>query len=212
MGSYVYLLSPEDIENFTEESDVFKEFGSYTFEKDPESLEKLARAFERLPPREADMLHMYFKQNKYQADIGKIFNVSQGDVSYKIKRGLERIKFYMDCPELDEDKMYEDLSSILPRDAGRSSKHKDKDMYLKIMMGMYRHSCQSVVARELGIHQGGVRYRFIKGIEIIAKHCAEDASFQVYLDCFTKISENPNILRELKVQSRWKHKYMDVLI
>src|SRR5690554_5695563 len=38
---------------------------------------------ERIPDREADIIYMYFYQEKRQADIAVIFNMTQAAVSYR---------------------------------------------------------------------------------------------------------------------------------
>lgn len=217
MSHFIYLLCPADLEKFTGEDDAFKELGSYVYSEDDSLAESVKAAFEKLPDREYDMMDMYYNKGMHQEDIGKYFNVSQGDVSYHIKRGLRRIKFYLEFPEIDVEKMKADLALILPKDTPRSNKrnankNRSNDLYLKIMVGMYTTSCQTLVAKELGIHQGGVRYRFIKAVEIITAYCEENPEYEVYKKAFTMLMGNHNILRELKTQERWKHKFIDTLL
>jgi len=221
MSSFVVFLSPNELENFTDDKMVVSE--TYI---DKAELEKkrsvVYELMDRLPKREADMIYMYFFKKKFQADIGKIFNVSQGDVSYKIKRGVRRLKFLMAYPELEEFDIIEDLAPILPYE-NVYKVIKDlqpgcldfcgDNLYMRIMVGMYKTSSQSVVAETLGIYQNRVRYRFRKGLERIQEHADLDyESYGEYLSAFEMVRDNPNILRELKVQDRWKHKFQDVLV
>lgn len=212
--SFVILLSPDQLDQFTEENVVnnFYEVPDDTDIKTVIKKEDLKLLIDRLPPIEADMLEMYFFGQKFQADIGDLFNVSQGAVSYKIRRALERIRFLMKCPVVDIDKMAEDLKDVLPYE--NSSKFKNTicdNLYLHIMIRVYETSCQSVVAEELGVFQNRVRYRFKKGLEAIVKKAEERPELQIYVDLFTLLSENYNILRPLKIQKRWQHKFKDTL-
>lgn len=225
MDNFIVFLSPDELESFTSErmlvSDVSYDLDEVALKKD--MLEDL---LDRLPKREADMLYFYFYKKKYQEDVGKIFGVSQGDVSYRIKRAIKRIKFLLQYPDIDPDEMVFDLSSILPFEdinkvltpeiiAKVSPSNLDfcgPNLYLRIMVGMYQTSSQSVVANQLGIYQNRVRYRFLKGLSIIKEQAAKQDKYLKYVKAFDMVAEHPNILRELKVQDRWKHKFMDVLV
>lgn len=220
MNSFVIFLNPTDIEGFTEDQVIINES-----EYDPSYFDDRADAvkdlIDRLPKREADMIYLYFFKKKYQADIGRIFNVSQGDVSYRIKRGVKRIKFLLEYPEIPYAEMLKDLDPILPFEDVRSVISDvvpgDLDfcgdnLYLRIMVGMYKTSSQSVVAKTLGIYQNRVRYRFLKGLSIIKEHGKTNPKYNKYVHAFEMVEQNPNILRELKIQDRWKHKFSDILV
>jgi DNA-directed RNA polymerase specialized sigma24 family protein len=239
MSSFVFLLSPDEIEKFSQDSVVGRE-GIIEVDFCPEYSAKVREVMGKLPEREADMLDLYFFKKKYQADVGKIFGVSQGDVSYRIKRAIKRIKFLLAYPEIDTDLMIKDLALIMPKeDLKKPSKKKKKtplkssknktpipvndelgkcmkkcksSLYLQIMLGMYKTSSQSVVAERLGIYQGRVRYRFIKGLDILRKEAETNPDYEKYVTAFEMVAKNPNILRELKVQDRWRSKFQDAIL
>jgi hypothetical protein len=62
------------------------------------------------------------------------------------------------------------------------------------MVLMYRTTCQSSVARQLGVSQGLVRHRFIRSIRKLTPL----PSMQEYVGAFERIAANLNILREIK--------------
>jgi hypothetical protein len=64
-------------------------------------------------------------------------------------------------------------------------------MDVKIMLGMVRTTCQSDVARELGVSQGFVRHRFLRTINRIEQM----ANMDIYVDLFRKVEGNLNILK-----------------
>ena len=63
-----------------------------------------------------------------------------------------------------------------------------------IMSLMFDTTCQSEVAKRLGVSQGLVRHRFIRSI----KRMSNNAKMMEYATLFTTISENLNILREVQ--------------
>lgn len=67
---------------------------------------------ERLPYREQDLISMYFQLNKDQAEIAKIFNISQGAVSHRIRKALKRLQFLVALPEISLEEMTFDLTSF----------------------------------------------------------------------------------------------------
>lgn len=160
--------------------------------------EKLAAVIEKLPPREKDIVRLYYEKGKDQRDIGVILNITQGDVSYRLKRAIKRIKFMLKLPNLEEESMRLKLLGLLPN-----------EQYVSIMIGIYKTSSQSAVAKEIGLSQGKIRYRFLRGLEIIQKNMSSDAVLQEYFEAFSMISGAFNICRELESQERWQSKFMD---
>ena len=220
MNSFVVLLNPSELDSFTEKQVLISDVDFHQDDFD-DRYDVVKDLLDRLPKREADMIYLYFFKKKFQADIGKIFNVSQGDVSYRIKRGVRRIKFLLDYPQLEQEDMIEDLKDVLPYENVHSVIDNispgDLDfcgdnLYLRIMVGMYQTSSQSVVANVLGIYQNRVRYRFLKGLTLLRELAKDDYDYRKYVLAFDMVEKNPNILRELKIQSRWKHKFSDVLV
>jgi DNA-directed RNA polymerase specialized sigma24 family protein len=160
-----------------------------------ESLEKLERVkkiLDHLPPREADFVELYFFRHLKQTDIAAIFRVSQPTVCYRLQRAADRIRFLLDLPEFDDGELIEALEGFL-----------SDPLDVEIMILMYETTCQSEVAKRLGVSQGLVRHRFIRSIE----RMDEVDGMDKYADMFRMISENLNILREVQRPS-WGQQVM----
>jgi DNA-directed RNA polymerase specialized sigma24 family protein len=149
---------------------------------------RIAPLLDRIPKREADLIYLYFIQKKRQADIAIIFNVTQAAISYRLDRGLKRIKFLLSIPQVTEEDMRRDLPAIF------------KDIDVNILVGMWATTCQSQVAENLGLTQGRVRHRFFKAVRILKDAADRDERFQPYHKVFAAISGKKfNILREVKL-------------
>jgi hypothetical protein len=155
----------------------------------PENFDKLAILLDRIPQREADLLYLYFIENKRQQDIATIFDVTQAAVSYRLDRGLKRIKFLLDLPSVTTDEMERDLPKVPFR-----------DIDVNILVGMWQTTCQSEVAKQLGLTQGRVRHRFFKAVQVLEEASSKNDLFQPYSKIFSAISKKKfNILREVKL-------------
>lgn len=163
----------------------------------PYPVERVYEKIGKLPPIEADMLVLYFFQNKDQSDIGHIFSLTQGDVSYRLKRARQRLKYLLESPDLELDQMRADLEPHMPNE-----KPGERDDYLEIMLGMWETTSQSVVARRMSTTQGRVRYRFMRGLKILSEKAVEHPHLDVYVGVFTRISKSYNILNELNSSSK----------
>jgi DNA-directed RNA polymerase specialized sigma24 family protein len=149
---------------------------------------RIAPLLNRIPQREADLIFLYYIQKKRQADIAEIFGVTQAAISYRLDRGLQRIKFLLSIPQATEDDLREDLSEAF------------EQIDVNILVGMWQTTCQSEVANRLGLTQGRVRHRFFKSVEALKKLAADDTKFEPYQRIFTAISSKKfNILREVKL-------------
>jgi len=165
-------------------------------EESIELVEKVRDLLELLPPREADFIELYFFMKFKQTDIAAIFGVSQPTVCYRLQRATARIQFLLKLPSIEEDDMCQDLEPVL-----------SDPLDIRIMVLMYKTTCQSEVAKELGVSQGLVRHRFIRSIEKLRKF----DGMGVYVGIFESISSNLNILREVQRPS-WGDRVMYTLI
>lgn len=144
---------------------------------------------DRIPEREADLIYLYFIQRKRQADIATIFGVTQAAISYRLDRGIQRIKFLLSIPSVTEDELRLDLPDAFPQ-----------AIDVDILVGMWETTCQSEVASTLGLTQGRVRHRFFKAVKTLAKAAVDDEKFEPYHKIFNAISSKKfNILREVKL-------------
>jgi len=149
---------------------------------------RIAPLLDRIPKREADLIYLYFIQKKRQADIAVIFNVTQAAISYRLDRGLKRIKFLLSIPQVTEEDIRRDLPGVF------------KDIDVNILVGMWQTTCQSQVAENLGLTQGRVRHRFFKAVRVLKEVADGDDKYAPYYKVFSAISGKKfNILREVKL-------------
>ena len=66
----------------------------------------------QIPRIEADIINLHYFRGKTQTDIARSFSIKQSAVHYRIRRGLRRIRFLMERPSIDEDKLRDDLSQL----------------------------------------------------------------------------------------------------
>lgn len=159
--------------------------------------DRIVPLLDRIPPREADLIYLYFVQKKKQADIALIFNVTQAAISYRLDRGLQRIKFLLSIPVIHEEDMRADLASIF------------KPIDIDILVGMWQTTCQSEVAHQLGRTQGQVRHRFFKAVATLEEASKLEARYVPYYQVFLSISsKNFNILRSVELP-QWSDRGRD---
>jgi len=164
-------------------------------EESLEQLDRVQKILYLLPEREADFVDLYYFRKLKQTDIAEIFSVSQPTVCYRLQRAANRIKFLLSLPEMEEDELETVLHEFL-----------EQDLDIKIMVGMYETTCQSEVAKQLGVTQGLVRHRFIRTIQKMTM----TAGMEKYARMFQSISENLNILREVQ-RPAWGPKITHVI-
>jgi len=154
---------------------------------------------DRIPQREADLIYLYYIQKKRQADIAEIFGVTQAAVSYRLDRGLQRIKFLRSIPATTEEDLREDLAEIF-----------SSSIDIDILVGMWKTTCQSEVANSLNLTQGRVRHRFFKAVATLEECAKEDPRFVPYFKIFSSISDKHiKMLREV-ILPQWKGRGGDV--
>jgi len=173
-------VSNEDLEGF---------FSDLDYES------KIAPLLDRIPEREADLIDLYFIQDKRQADIAAIFNVTQAAISYRLVRGIKRIKFLLSIPHVTEEDLRADLPDVFPQ-----------TIDVDILVGMWGTTCQSEVASRLGLTQGRVRHRFFKAVKTLESAVETEDRFDPYYQIFSKIAnKNFNVLREVKLP-QWQNR------
>ena len=148
-----------------------------------EMLDRVMGVLDAIPARDADFIDLYYFRRMKQTDIATIFRVSQPTVCYRLQRAACRIRFLLSLPEIQEEDLIQVVHDNLedPLDA-------------KIMVLMYHTTCQSEVAKRLGVSQGLVRHRFIRSIGRMGKI----EGLEDYVELFQAISTNLNILRDVK--------------
>lgn len=200
----------DEVENVSDE--VIDEFFA---DNDYES--RIAPLLDRIPDKEADLIFLYFIQRKRQLDIATIFNITQAAVSYRLERGIQRIRFLLSIPQITEDELRTDLPAVFPTLSPCPKCHaKGKELAancelcggkrsilidVAILVGMWKTTCQSEVASTLGLTQGRVRHRFFKAVEVLQSAAEKDEKYEPYFKVYAAIAKGKafNILREVKL-------------
>lgn len=190
------MIDPSNIESRFSNEDGLSQMESVFTEPSEEALVKIERVramLDQLPPREADFVDLYFFRHLNQTDIAGIFGVSQPTVCYRLKRATSRIQFLLQLPTITRPELEEAMTGFLP-----------DPLDAQIMVLMWETTCQSEVAKRLGVTQGLVRHRFIRAVKRMRDH----DQLTKLAEMFDTIAENLNILREVQRPSwdgRWTH-------
>jgi len=127
------------------------------FETTKPNFEAIEPYLDRIPPRESDLIKLYYHDEMKQEQIARLFNITQAAVSYRLARGRRRIQFLFTIPELEFDIFEVELASEFT--------NQDRE----ILWRMYETTCQSEVAKQMGLTQGRVRHRFFRALGRIKK-------------------------------------------
>lgn len=177
---------------------------------------RIAPLLDRIPEREADLIHLYFVKKKRQADIAEIFGVTQAAISYRLDRGIQRIKFLLSIPQVSEEELRADLPEAFPAKVncpGCKALEKGEDecsvcsgegsilIDVEILAGMWASTCQSEVASRLKLTQGRVRHRFFNAVRALEQLVQEgNEKLEPYQRIFSAIADkNFNVLKEVKL-------------
>ena len=181
-GGHV-LLDPSDLERMFSTQDSWDQLPSVFEDLTPEhlgQLDEIRGVLDKIPPREADFIELYFFQKIRQTTIAELYNVSQPTVCYRLARGATRLRYLIDMPDHNPADIEKDLR-------GCFSDERD----VKVMMGMLRTTCQSDVAKELGTSQGFVRHRFLRSISRLEGMAGMEKTVSI----FKHVATNVNILK-----------------
>lgn len=183
------------------------------FLADPTYEAQIEPLLDRVPPKEADAVYMYYLRRKRQAEIAAVFGVSQAAISYRLVRGLQRLKFLLSIPQVTEEEMRRDLAPVFPitaadRNRAQAAKSAPVPLDVEILVGIWHTTCQSEVATNLNLTQGRVRHRFFKALARLQTRADTDPVYAKYAQLFLAISENFNILREVKLP-QWASRGID---
>lgn len=184
------VLDPSDIERMFSNEDGLGGLPSTTETLSDERLDELGQVkdvLDQIPPREADFVDLYFFQKIRQTTIAELFNISQPTVCYRLQRAATRIRYLLDMPTHDSWLMEQDLRGVLT-----------DPVDIQIMTRMVTTTCQSEVAKSLGVTQGFVRHRYFRTIDRLKKMSGMDQ----YVQVFEHVAGNLNILKETH-RSKW---------
>jgi len=194
------------------------------------SMGQVKELLSKIPPREIDLIYMYFILGKGQKQMARILGITQGAVSLRLRKAIKRLQFLTNLPKVDIREMEADLINFLNGGEKKVWCQKCRKEFnefitqcpnclseilitnieVTIMLRMFETSCQSIVAREVGLSQCGVRHRFLRNLKKMEGEAKNDPKFKKYHTSLKMISENLNILREVEVP-RWKRQRNIVL-
>lgn len=180
--------SPEDEQDGDDQDSIFSDIDYET---------RIAPLLDRIPKREADLIYLYFIKRKRQADIAAIFEVTQAAISYRLDRGIKRIKFLLSIPQITSEGIRKDLAQAF------------QQTDLDILVGMWETTCQSEVATRLQLTQGRVRHRFFRAVKALEQLADTNDVFKPYQKVFSAIANKGfNVLREVKLP-QWQGRGID---
>jgi len=166
----------------------------------------------RLPAREIDLLTLYRKYGKNQKDIARIFSVTQGAVSSRIKRAGERLQFLRDLPKISDDEINK-LGSWTDDD-GILHDGVFNPLEVEIIKCMRDTTCQSETAKIINerfgfkapakkgekdqrMTQVKIRHRFEKCINQLDALQKQKAEYHKFYHLLTYINNNLYKLHEV---------------
>jgi predicted XRE-type DNA-binding protein len=195
MSIFVKNIDAYELENrFSNENKI-----QYLDSGFPYTFKDLEPYLELLPKKEYDLIIMYYVLKKEQKEIAEILRLTQGGVSHRISRAKARLKFLVKVPKFTKEELFKDLKDIFD------------ELDLVILWGLYETTCQSEVAKKVGMTQSRIRHRFMKNLEVLEKVKYAEI-YKKYYDAFYLISDNNfNILREIRLP-KWESKnesYLD---
>lgn len=162
------------------------------------SFEEIEPYLHKLPPREIDLVTLYRKYGKNQKDIAKMFDVTQGAISSRLRRAADRLQFLRDLPRITDDDIDVHLTKIFtdPKE-------------IAIIKCMKDTTCQSktaeLVNKQFGLKDGDimtqvkVRHRFEKCLNKLNILKEKDQKYLRFYLLLTYIKKNLYKLHEVKL-------------
>jgi len=152
----------------------------------------------RLPPREIDLIELYYNERKNQKDIAKIFGVTQGAISSRLTRAKKRLRFLRDLPKITDDEIDEQLGVLF------------EPLELEIIKSMMKTTCQSKTAQLINekfsftdgkkkMTQVKVRHRFEKCLIKIGVEMKIRIELKKFHALLSIIKNNLYLLHEVRL-------------
>jgi hypothetical protein len=197
-GNHV-VMDPKDLETFYSNEDSIGSSGMDFVEALREDraadFSKVRDALIYLHPREADYLELYFFQRMRQSAIADLFGVSQPTVCYRLRRAATRIKYILTMPPHDPEMIEKDLRSVI-----------SDPVDVKIMIEVMHTTCQSDVARSMGVTQGYIRHRFFRTLTALENM----RGMENYVALFRHVADHLNIMKHVQ-RGAWNDPMIYVL-
>jgi len=152
----------------------------------------------RLPPREIDLIELYYTEHKNQKDIAKIFGVTQGAISSRLTRAKKRLKFLRNLPKITDDEIDVELGPFF------------ETLELEIIKYMMKTTCQSKTAQLINekfsfteekkkMTQVKVRHRFEKCLIKIKSEMEDKTELKKFHTLLSIIKNNLYLLHEVRL-------------
>ena len=160
-------------------------------------LDLFRRALQALPPRELGILYQLHVLNQQQKDIGPLYEVLQGNVSYHQLRAQYRIKLHHEIWSLISETQFR--QTLI--DAGVA--HDE----IALVLGVVKTSSQTASAQANHVSVAKVRSVWERAQRSLRKQQhQQNPHHRNALALITLINANLNQLRALAVQPRFRHK------
>lgn len=174
-------------------------------------IEEILPLLDLLPQNEADMLELAYFHKKSQNEIALIWGCTQANVTYRLHRAVKRLKFLIKYPKLDVHKMHSDLlrcfnkhRKIRTLKPGSPLKTPiSNERLVDVCVAMYISTCQSAVAKQMGLQQCAIRHHFMSAIRLLKKLIPTNPQLFLYHKAFMMIVETPTILHAV-VHPQWE--------
>jgi predicted transcriptional regulator len=161
------------------------------------SFEDIEPFLHKLPPREIDLVTLYRKYGKNQKDIAKMFSVTQGAISSRLRRAADRLQFLRDLPKITDEEIETVLSKVF-----------DDRIEIEIIKCMKETTCQSRTATLINerfhltdekarMTQVKVRHRFEKCLAHLAVLKETDVKYLRFYNLMKFIKDNLYALHEV---------------
>ena len=163
-------------------------------QESPFRLEDYEEFIRRLPQREQDLIEMYCRNRKKQKEIASFFGVTQGAISHRITRAIQRLKYLRDMPKLTQD-LRELLKDHLP------------SFDIDVVETMIETTCQSKTAELLNrrhrlrgdkqMTQVKVRHRFERSVTKLGILVAEHPELDIVYKLTNYVKNNLYMMHEV---------------
>jgi predicted transcriptional regulator len=160
------------------------------------SFDEIRPFLNRLPPREYDLVELYYVDNKNQKDIAKMFGVTQGAISSRLSRAKKRLIFLRNLPKISNQEIEDNLKFYFD------------NTELEIIKFMMETTCQSKTAQLINekfeitddkkkMTQVKVRHRFEKCLIRLKEEMKKDPALKKYYHLLVFIKANLYLLHEV---------------
>lgn len=167
------------------------------------SFEEIEPYLHKLPPREIDLVTLYRKYGKNQKDIARMFDVTQGAISSRLRRAADRLQFLRDLPKITDDEIESNLSTVIDAEGKRVF----SDCEIEIIKIMKETTCQSataiIVNKKFKLKGGEVmtqvkvRHRFEKCLAKLEELKGEESKYLRFYNLMVFIKKNLYKLHEV---------------